>query len=149
MRATLYRDKQNNIATTGRICVYDNNNICILDEIFSLEPKWLENKKGISCIFADIYNCSWAEMKDHPNHFHYRLEDKHNREGVFIHYGLLETQSHACIFLGTNLKPIGNDIEILNSPETVSKFEKLFLKDKVQQDFVLTIIDYSGMTNLV
>jgi hypothetical protein len=141
---TLTRNPQLPTCTTGVLIVDDDK----FTDKNTAEPIWAKNQIGKSCVYADVYNCTWQEMQDHPGHFHYMLENKHGRNGVFIHYMSLISQSRGCIALCTKYEATGTDEEIDNSVQAVDAFESIFLVSGVHQPFTLTIVDNSGDTNL-
>jgi hypothetical protein len=145
---TIQRDNQNGIFTSGVLTIDSG----ITFTCKTAEPKWQDNEVGISCVYADSYLCIWREMESHPGHFHYKLEDKHGRAGVFIHYMTLISESRACIALCDNYEPNGSDEEIDDSKATVELFEKLllihFFNNDVHETFTLNIVDNSNVTNL-
>ena len=103
------------------------NGILTIDDNYSfdsIELPDLNNSPMVSCIKADTFLCTWQEMHDHPGHFHYRLEDKNGRSGIFIHHIDMtkppQGQLEGCIGL---------------SPQSCATFEQIMDK----QPFVLVI----------
>lgn len=119
-----------------------------------VELPWNNNQHQISCIPCGIYRLTWAEMADHPNHFHYKFLNVPNRDGIFLHY-MLEigagsgNQSKGCPTLGNNIKQLPDtDEQILDAVAQIAKFEALYYINKEHQDIMLQIQDCSNVTKL-
>ena len=84
-RKRVYGDTQ----TDGTISYTYNNKTITFP---CSELAWNNNEPFVSCIPPAPGDapvsilCKWAEMKDHPGHWHYELQNVEGRSGCFIHY---------------------------------------------------------------
>ena len=99
--------------TAGRIDFFGNS-------LATTELPNLDNRPMVSCVPEGTYSCLWAEMHDHPGHWHYELQSVAGRSGIFIHYGRTVADTKGCILL---------------DPQSCSTFETIMDK----QPFMLVI----------
>ncbi len=98
-----------------------------------LEPAWLDNQRGKSCIKEDTY---WvvkeATSPGHP-YPHFRVEDKHGRKNVLWHGGNYYSDSQACYLPGSSFGDRNKDgvLDVLNSRKTLQTLYDM-LPDKFQ-----------------
>jgi hypothetical protein len=91
----------------------------------TLELRWLENKRNVSCIPEGTYEVDRTfSMKF--GRYVYRLKNVKERDGILIHPANFVYQLNGCIALGTYFKDINSDgvIDIANSKKAVDAFEK-------------------------
>jgi len=70
----------------------------------TLERKWLNNKKGDSCIPNGIYLCKRITSPKFGNTF--EITNVPNRTEILFHKGNIVDDSHGCIILGEQFEPI-------------------------------------------
>ncbi len=134
--ATIIR-KSTNIHTTGVLTATRGGATFICK---TLELKWLNNQKNVSCIPPGIYKCKFTRSIKFPLGT-YELSSVPNRGGIRIHKGnyaagkVVDIQG--CILLGNAYSDINKDgiQDIVNSTITMKAFEGFMGK----RDFVLTI----------
>lgn len=103
----------------------------------TLELKWLNNEKNVSCIPAGSYLCKKTFSPKFLK-FTYEILNVPNRSGIRIHSANKSSELLGCIALGSSYQDINNDglTDIIVSRDTVKSFEQ-FMQDK---DFTLIII---------
>ena len=87
----------------------------------SLELPWLNNARGISCIFEDIYYYTKEIQKTRGKIL--RFHDVEGRSGVLVHVLNFSRQSKGCIGIGDDFSDIDNDglLDVINSRTTLDK----------------------------
>jgi len=61
----------------------------------TIELPNLNNHPMTSCICDGDFILKWAEMQDHPGHWHYLLQNVPNRSGCFFHRtAMLDQNKH-------------------------------------------------------
>lgn len=88
----LLRVCQNAFGTFG-VLIYDGRVLCA-----TLERKWLDNQKSISCVPSGLYDCARYGSDKHPNVW--ELLNVLNREKILIHTGNTMADTEGCILVG-------------------------------------------------
>lgn len=110
---------QETLSTLNVIDDYD----LIIFQCKGLEPPDRQNQKKISCILEDTYWVTFEESSPHHEYPHFRVEDKHGREGVLWHGGNYYFDTEACYLPGDSFGDRNKDgvLDVLNSRETLKK----------------------------
>ena len=121
--------------TIGNGFLLDNNNF-IKYEFKTLELKWRDNKKRISCIPPGEYKVVKRHSSKYKNHFH--ILDVPNRSYILIHNGNYNHQTKGCVLVGDDLRHLNkdNDIDVTNSVDTLKT-----LYSKLPDSFDLEIVN--------
>ena len=119
MNLILKRFSDNGKQTLGKASLF-NNGI----EIFSfvtLEPPWLNNAIGKSCIPAGKYTVKPRKSAKYGNHF--IIEGTYPRTYVLFHKGNYRKDSTGCILVGRKFADINGDGEtdITSSGSTMNR----------------------------
>lgn len=70
-------------------------------ECFTLEPPWLWNRQGRSCIPCGLYRIERDTFRgEYPN---FRVDDVIGRTAIELHIGNRPEDTHGCILLGSQL----------------------------------------------
>lgn len=109
-----------------------------------LELPWKDNNNNVSCIPADKYDVFFRWN-------HYKLKDVEGRTGILIHSGNYAgdsskgylTNSQGCLMFGEKFGTLSNQLAVLNSSHTLSKF----LKKLDKKSFKFEIINETS-TNM-
>ena len=127
----IVRRKATDYGTPGRATL-DDDGAWTCD---TLELPWFGNKKGISCIKADIYR-AWLWYSPSFRRWVFRLEDKNGRADCLLHPGNwagdaakgLFTQVHGCTLIGRGYADVqlpehagGTQFGIINSRVTLDE----------------------------
>ena len=111
-----YGDKQ----TIGKLYLLNNNNE-IIEDFWSLELPWKDNRRRVSCIPEGIYK---ARKHNSPKHgLSLWLQDVPNRSEILIHKGNYYTDILGCILIGSDLMDINKDgcLDVTNSKKSINK----------------------------
>jgi hypothetical protein len=111
-----YGDKQ----TVGNLYLLNNRNE-LVQEFWSLELPWKDNKRRISCIPEGVYK---ARKHNSPKHgLSLWLQDVPNRSEILIHKGNYYTDILGCILIGSTLMDINKDglLDVVNSKKSINK----------------------------
>lgn len=115
------RFSDNGKQTQGRATLLSDN-VKIL-EFVTLEPAWLNNAIGKSCIPAGVYNVKPRYNTKYSNHF--IIEGTEPRTYVLLHVGNYRKNSTGCILVGNAFVDLNKDGEIDISASTIT-LERLF-----------------------
>ncbi len=101
-----------------------------------LEPPNDGNKKGVSCVLEDTYTVTKELKSPHHDYPHFRVEDKHGRQGVLWHIGNYRKNTEACYLPGDSFADRDKDglLDVLNSTATLKKLYAI-LPDKFQATY--------------
>jgi hypothetical protein len=123
MKLILKRIKDNGRQTTGKATLYDGDKKVF--EFVTLEPAWLNNAIGKSCIPAGIYNVRPRRSAKYGNHF--IIEGTEPRTYVLFHKGNYRKDSTGCILVGRKFADINGDgeIDITSSGATLKRLLSL------------------------
>lgn len=117
------RFKDDGKQTQGRASLFNGHEKQL--EFVTLEPPWLQNAIGKSCIPAGIYNVKPRYSPKYGNHF--IVENTSPREYVLFHIGNFRKDSTGCILVGNAFVDLNKDgdIDISASGMTMKKLIKL------------------------
>jgi len=106
----------------------------------TLEPPFVDNKRGISCIPFGSYRC----IKDNTGRFRFwKILDVIGRENIEFHNGNLACHTDGCILLGQDWVFMSNDkTNQLELAVTFSKptLKKILENKLIPDEFMLNII---------
>jgi len=114
MKLRLMRVSEHNDATLGVLCL-DGRPMFV-----TLEDKWRENEKMVSCIPTGVYRCVAHTSPKFGKCF--KVLDVPNRSEILIHAGNTHKDTHGCILLGMMYGTIGTATAILSSRAAVDNF---------------------------
>lgn len=100
----------------------------------TVERRWLNNKKGESCIPNGEYVCKRIQSPKFGDTF--EVTNVNGRDAILFHKGNLQDDSHGCILVGENFARLNGKTSIAASGEGFAEFKDR-LKD--QNDFKLII----------
>jgi len=96
----------------------------LLDEdipfCLTLERKWLDNKKGESCIPLGIYTCKRVDSPKFGDTF--EVTNVPNRSAILFHKGNLMEDSHGCIILGEQYETVEGKPGVMASGKAFEEF---------------------------
>lgn len=109
-------------------------------QCYTLEPEWLNNERGFSCIPDGEYEC---EIVDSPKYGRvYGLKTSHiNRDNVLTHWGNFaatapgKTNTEGCVLLGRAIGEIAKQRALLSSRDAFTAF----MAEMDSEPFVLKI----------
>ena len=101
----------------------------------SLEPRWCDNAKFISCIPTGQYTCMLANSPRYG--LTYQVIDVHDRTNILFHAGNYVVHTNGCILLGQRVTELALGRAVTNSAKTIEDFNNL-LNGK---PFILTITE--------
>ena len=122
MHITLRRVAENNTGTYG-VLLLDGHPACV-----TLEDRWQDNAKNISCIPAGTYKC-----KEHNGTKFkgvWEITGVPKRAAILIHAGNSHHDTNGCVLVGRSFAPFG----IQSSQEALDTLRKL-----LPDTFTLTI----------
>lgn len=129
------REKSGQFGTPGLLTVSEVGFQCD-----TLELRWKDNRRGVSCILPDTYDCwTWTSptLNKKGSGLVLRLEDKHGRGDCLVHNGNfagdpeedpeLITNVHGCTLTGRGYGQIGKphggtQWGIMRSVDTLNEF---------------------------
>jgi len=114
MKLRLVRVSEYNDATLGVLCI-NNRPIAV-----TLEDKWRNNEKMVSCIPTGIYKIRRHTSPNFGNCF--KVLDVPNRSEILIHAGNTHKDTNGCILLGLMYATAGVDAAILSSRAAIANF---------------------------
>lgn len=130
MRLTLYRTPSTEFGTLGFL--FDHNiPLCL-----TLEDPWNDNKVGVSCIPAGIYQCGEHSGAKYKNTW--IVKDVPGRSAIIIHSGNTHADTRGCILIGKTVGHINHIPAILDSAKAMNELRKMLPKR-----FTLTIRNFS------
>lgn len=117
--ATLHREPTTDVGTFGILTTIDGL------QLYSLEPPWRDNARGLSCIPPGEYECSWHQSPRFGAV--YRLGGTAPREEILIHPGNWAgdvrkgyvSDSEGCILLGLGRGILAAQLAITRSKPAV------------------------------
>lgn len=126
MELNLIRKSDNGIQTVGSLVLKNEQGVVIFN-CDTLELPWKENKKKISCIPKNSYDCIKREATKNIPYLHVLIMNIPNRDGVCIHKGNLYTQIQGCVLVGKGYGDINKDgqLDVLSSGVTFDKMMAL------------------------
>jgi len=86
----------------------------------TLERKWLDNRKGESCIPSGLYLCERVISPKFGETF--EITNVPNRTQILFHKGNLINDSHGCVILGEQFEYINGKNAVLSSGKAFSEF---------------------------
>ena len=86
----------------------------------TLERRWLDNKRGESCIPWGNFICQRVQSPKFGETF--QVLDVPGRSGILFHKGNINDDSHGCILLGEQFEPINGKNGILASGKAFQEF---------------------------
>lgn len=128
MKVELFRTASNEDGTFGTL------NLDGQPAFNTLEEKWLDNKKRVSCIPAGKYECikySGTKYKDV-----WKVKDVPNRTAILFHWGNTRDNTAGCILIGRQFSKFGSVYGIGRSREAFD-----IMRSKVPDQFSLHIYD--------
>ena len=84
------------------------------------ERKWLNNKKGESCIPVGEYECERVTSPKFGNTF--EVKNVNGRSEILFHKGNIDDDSHGCILIGEQFESIKTKIAVLASEKGFTEF---------------------------
>ena len=109
--------------------VYKGKTLC-----FSLEKKWLDNRRRVSCIPEGTYKVTRRTSQKFGRHF--ILHDVPNRDYILIHKGNFDSDTLGCILVGMTIEDLNHD----QLPDVSSSLAAMnMLLDMLPLEFELTI----------
>ena len=134
MKLLLTRINDNGKQTLGRAVLWNGSKS--LFEFVTLEPAWLNNAIGKSCIPAGKYAVKARKSAKYGNH--YIVGGTEPRTYILLHVGNYRKDSTGCILVGRSFADINGDgeMDISSSSITLKKLLKL-----APNGFELEIID--------
>lgn len=143
MKVVLKRFKDNGKQTQGRATLFNGTDK--LMSFVTLEPPWLQNAIGKSCIPSGNYTVKPRWSPKYGNHF--IIEGTSPRELVLVHIGnymasknprTKKSDSTGCILVGKAFVDLNKDgeLDISTSGETLKKLLRL-----APNGFMLEILD--------
>ncbi len=124
MKVILTRFFSNQKQTLGEFQVGER---CFL----SLEPKWENNDKKVSCIPNGTYKVVKRNSAKYGDHFH--ILDVPERSFILIHNGNYFHHSQGCILAGMGIKEINNDGQLdVTESQTAMKLLNDLLPDEFE-----------------
>lgn len=130
MELNLIRKSDNGTQTLGSLILKNEQGVIVFS-CDTLELPWKDNKKKISCIPKNTYDCIKRESTNNIPYLHVLIMNIPNRDGVCIHKGNLYTQIQGCVLVGKGYGDINKDgqLDVLSSGVTFDKMMAL-LPDK-------------------
>lgn len=87
----------------------------------TLERKWENNQKSISCIPKGEYTCIRVISSKFGDTF--EVMNVPNRSNILFHRGNLDMDSHGCILIGEEFGKINEKVAILSSSRGFDEFQ--------------------------
>ena len=127
MRFVLKRISSLTDATLG-VFLFEGEPICL-----SMENKWHQNERYVSCIPSGTYKCSSYSSDKYPNV--YEVKDVPGRTAILIHIGNTASDTQGCILPGSEFGYLKGKHAVLGSAKAMNKLRDI-IKDR---EFFLTI----------
>jgi len=102
----------------------------------TLERPWADNKKGLSCIPANIYLCKRIKSGKFGDTF--EVDGVPGRDAILFHKGNINNDTHGCILVGEQFEPLGGVPGIAASAKGFAEFLSV---TKDESSFVLEIFE--------
>lgn len=128
MKVFVHRVASNNDGTFGVLSV-DGQPVCV-----TLEDKWLDNEKRVSCIPEGVYSCAKYSGTKFKNVW--LVKAVPGREAILLHWGNTHVDTSGCILVGRTFAKFGNVWGVGRSKDA---FE--MLRDTFPDTFTLVIKD--------
>lgn len=111
MKLTLTRTQETANCTFGVLHI-DDQYFCVI-----LEPPWLHNERGKSCIPLGTYK---GKRHSGPKFGEvWEIMDVPGRDEILVHAGNLPADTHGCILVGSVRGIVNNQKGIINSKATL------------------------------
>lgn len=96
----------------------------------TLEPPWLDNRRGVSCIPAASYHCRYLERSASGKYRKvYHLLGVRGRSGILTHAGNTAAHTKGCILIGKSWGRLAGRRAILNSKSAMRDLVDLVGED--------------------
>jgi len=102
----------------------------------TLERPWADNKRGLSCIPANIYLCKRIKSGKFGDTF--EVGGVPGRNAILFHKGNINNDTHGCILVGEQFEPLGGVPGIVASAKGFAEFISV---TKDESSFVLEIFE--------
>lgn len=102
----------------------------------TIERRWLNNEKGISCIPVGSYICLRVTSPKFGNTFEVMAVP--GRSEILFHQGNVDDDSHGCIIIGEQFEFLGSKVAVISSAKGFSEFLD---RTKLLVSFSLNIFD--------
>ena len=86
----------------------------------TVERRWLDNKKGESCIPPGVYVCKRITSPKFGNTF--QVTAVPGRSEILFHKGNIIDNTHGCIIIGEQFEPLGNKTAVIASGKGFGEF---------------------------
>ena len=130
IKITVYRRIETKNSTIGEFYVTNSSNKITVSG-YTLELPWRDNQKKISRIAADEYSATRStSLKFKKAGGVIRLENKHNRSDVLIHYGNTSEDTEGCILVGTEKSEDNVSGSVNKLKEVINYVDKIIETDK-------------------
>lgn len=132
-KAILLRSCHTEKQVIGEMTVF-NSKGHPLKKFDTLELKWLDNKRRVSCIEAKKYRVERGNSA--KNGLVYWVRGVLGRIGIQIHSGNFYTQIEGCILVGYGLKDINKDgqLDVLNSRKAMMDLYNLDIDEIIIEE---------------
>jgi hypothetical protein len=100
----------------------------------TIEPRWLDNKKNISCIHEGEFNGGKYPSKKFGNTY---ILGVTGRTGILFHWGNREKDTEGCIIIGEYFEMHKNSGPYLKN--STKAFKEFIESLKDTQDFILLV----------
>ncbi len=127
-RMTIVRVAGNEEGTFG-VLMDEGQPFCL-----TLERKWLNNMKEVSCIPDGEYLCRRIQSPRHGNTF--EVTKVPERSEILFHKGNLMDDSHGCVVVGEQFEPLEGKNGVVASGKA---FEEFLQRTKGLDEFNLSI----------
>ena len=98
----------------------------------SVERKWQQNQRGISCIPEGTYECKRCrtspdyDFKDSPKFGDtFQVMDVPDRSNILFHKGNIDDDTHGCIIVGESFDVMFDKVAVKASKEGFNEFKQL------------------------
>jgi hypothetical protein len=102
----------------------------------TLERRWLNNEKSVSCIPAGTYKCRRVKSPKFGNTF--EVTGVKDRSAILFHKGNLQYDSHGCILVGEMFGVLSGHNGIQASDAGFCEF---LSRTKKEDEFVLKVVN--------
>lgn len=107
---------------------------CNIPFCLTLERRWLNNKRNVSCIPAGLYLCRRIQSPHFGNTF--KVLSVPKRKDILFHKGNINDDTHGCIIVGEYFEPLGSKNAVRASGKA---FKEFLFKTNGINEFLLTI----------
>lgn len=102
----------------------------------TLERRWENNQKGVSCIPAAIYVCRRVQSPKFGNTF--EVVGVPDRDEICVHGGAIDLDTHGCVVVAEYFEALQGKAAILN-PRPGKGFGEFLERTKGIDEFMLNI----------